>query len=699
MPTNPPPAVASSHHGQASLDVPVRLSERTVLGSDGAQVDVVLSGEGVASKHAQIDLSAGCAVLTDSGSPEGKGTLVNAKRVMGAVRIWPGDCIKIGPHKLVFDGASLVPASQYNKLVCRNLVRAVRDSDTGQQKTLLDDVTLAVRAGEFVCILGPSGSGKSKLLLALSNREPADSGQVLVDGRDFYTSFEELKERLAVVRQEEPLHDRLTVGAMLGYTAQLRLPADTSREQWSARVEEVLQAVRLEPRQKEKQVCKLSGGEKKRTILANEVLSGPSLLFVDEVTSGLDEETDREIMGFLRNLADGGTTVVCVTHSLANIKKRDLLLVVAKGGELAFFGSAAEAVDYFHVKDLRDLYRELAPAKDLETAAVLDTPVDVCAPKSPADNSSFPERWKRPDNRFRKKYVDDRLAVEPVARSATVPSYQPTAAENRQRFRQQALILTRRYVRLQLADWRTFTVFGGQCLLAAILLVALFHGLEHGETGHKPGLRGTEAGNLLFLLSISCLWFGCNNSAKEIVKEREIYLRERNVNLVPTSYYVSKIAFLWTASCLQVAVLLAAVRCGGTELKGNLLAQALVLVTLECTGVALGLLLSVLSKTNDVAATLVPIALLPQIMLAGVTKPLEGIMKLLAQVFVTSYSGFRALASLLDKELTEPLQEQLKEPPKGWSYTGRLSIVLMHLVVFMGAAMFVLLWPRWRRRR
>ena len=64
----------------------------------------------------------------------------------------------------------------------------------------------------------------------------------------------------------------------------------------------------------------LSGGQVKRASLANELILRPSLLFLDEVTSGLDEQTDREMMELFRRVADGGQTVVCITHSLANVE-------------------------------------------------------------------------------------------------------------------------------------------------------------------------------------------------------------------------------------------------------------------------------------------------------------------------------------------------------------------------------------------
>ena len=88
----------------------------------------------------------------------------------------------------------------------------------------------------------------------------------------------------------------------------------------------------------------LSGGQVKRASLANELVARPSLLFLDEVTSGLDEQTDREVMELFRQVADGGKTVVCITHSLANVEATcHLVVILTEGGRLAFVGTPEEA--------------------------------------------------------------------------------------------------------------------------------------------------------------------------------------------------------------------------------------------------------------------------------------------------------------------------------------------------------------------
>ena len=126
---------ASSACGASVLAAPVRLSERTVLGSDrGPGGRVAARGRASHPDTREIDLGEGFAVLTDLGSPEGEGTLVNAEAGSGTRPRLARRLHQDRTTRLVFDGASLVPAAQYNKLVCSNLVRKVRDLKPGSRK-------------------------------------------------------------------------------------------------------------------------------------------------------------------------------------------------------------------------------------------------------------------------------------------------------------------------------------------------------------------------------------------------------------------------------------------------------------------------------------------------------------------------------------------------------------------------------------
>ena len=220
---------------------------------------------------------------------------------------------------------------------------------------LLDDVSLFIAPRHFVALIGPSGSGKSTLMNALSARAPADEGFVELNGIDLYTNFESLKQGMALVPQDEALHMPLRLDEAVGYTARLRLPPDTDKTDIEETVVQSLARVNLTD-QSATAIKNLSGGQRKRACLANETVHDPSLLFVDEVTSGLDEQTDREIMRLMREHADRGRTVVCVTHTLANVAEFCHEIVVMKSGVLAFYGTPEECLNYFGVDQLGLVY-------------------------------------------------------------------------------------------------------------------------------------------------------------------------------------------------------------------------------------------------------------------------------------------------------------------------------------------------------
>ena len=161
----------------------------------------------------------------------------------------------------------------------------------------------------------------------------------------------------------------------------------------------------------------LSGGQVKRASLANELMSRPSLLFLDEVTSGLDEQTDREMMELFRQVADGGKTVVCITHSLANVEATcHLVVILTEGGRLAFVGTPDEAKAYFGMTRLGDVYQKLAertPVEEWLEDAVPGQP--VLHPLCVAD--------RMPVGRC--PIADDKVTPRPLRRQATRRASRP----------------------------------------------------------------------------------------------------------------------------------------------------------------------------------------------------------------------------------------------------------------------------------
>lgn len=640
---------------QLAGSIPLSAAD-TLIGRDPSRANITLPHVQVSRVHARIKIVGPRALLADLNSANG--TFVNGRRLVLPTMVNPGDQIVIGPYTLVFTGEALLPQVRVDnaQLVGRNLSRVVCDHSTGRSMTILDGVNLVARPREFVCLLGPSGSGKTTLLSVLSARSRADSGSVLLNQWDLYANFDSLKRDLAVVPQRDILHEQLTVEDALRYTAQLRLPPDTSPAEINRVVEETLSNVGLTDRG-HVQLRHLSGGQRKRASLANELISNPSLLFLDEVTSGLDEQSDAEMMGLFRSVAERGKTVICVTHSLANVAQAcHLVVILTPGGKLAFCGRPDEALEYFQISRLGEVYERLAERE--------------------------PDDWQ---SRFARseycgRYVGARLPPEAPESHAAPAGPAGDWGRQWQDFQHQLPVLARRYLQVLLADRKALLGTLIQSLLVALLLILVFGRLDTlaANDPQKP----LCSANLLFMMAVSCFWFGCNNSAKEMIKERAIYLKERQVNLHVSAYYASKLLLQTILAAVQSSLLFALVW-WFCRVPGNSLGQWLLLLLTATAGTALGLLISSLASSEEVAVTMVPMVLLPQIILADAFKVLDGVPRTLARV-VTLYWSYGGLRRLLPDDLIAYLAAAPTAIDKA------TIMIAAHVVVLISAALAVL---------
>ena len=359
------------------------------------------------------------------------------------------------------------------------------------------------------------------------------------------------------------------------------------------------------------------------------------------------------MMNLFRSLADAGKTVVCITHSLANVERTcHLVVVLTSGGKLAFIGKPSEALKYFGIERLGDVYDRLSekPAEDWQAAFVA--------------SSAY------------RQYVTTRLTVTGAGEPEPVFVPPRKIREQLRLFARQTVLLSRRYLAILLGDRPALLMMLGQSLSVVALLIILFGDLSKIA---NPVEHAHRAANLLFLVAVSCLWFGCNNAAKEIVKERLVYARERDFNLQVSSYYASKLGLLAILSSLQATLLYTLVNIC-CKPPGTFFQQWVFVLALAVVGVTIGLFISAVSRTADVAVTLIPIALIPQIILTGVVAPLEGASKILAQGLVTSYWGYEGLMALL------PEQVATFANIKQGSAVQALLVMLGHGVVFISLA-------------
>ncbi|MEW6279533.1 MAG: ABC transporter ATP-binding protein [Candidatus Eremiobacterota bacterium] len=253
-------------------------------------------------------------------------------------------------------------------------VHAVNVGFSAGRTRILQRISLSVGAGEFVGVLGPSGCGKSTLLKAMSGQLKPSEGNVLLNRANLYSGEKIPVDLMGFVPQDDVVHPSLKVARELYFSARLRMPARTKSSELKARVKEVIELMDLAQRSNTR-IERLSGGQRKRVSIGIELLTRPPLLFLDEPTSGLDPALEEHFMKLFRDLARGGRTVIVTTHVMDSLELVDHVCILC-AGRLAFFGPPKEALAFFQVSELNDVYRQLTESNaDILAGRYQSTPL------------------------------------------------------------------------------------------------------------------------------------------------------------------------------------------------------------------------------------------------------------------------------------------------------------------------------------
>ncbi|MFQ5926520.1 MAG: FHA domain-containing protein, partial [Terriglobia bacterium] len=558
----------------------------------------------VSQFHAEIHKRDATFELVDKDSTNG--TFVNGVRIRRH-RLQPRDRITLGAIQLSFDGKQFEAQSDEGgvRVSAYGLRRVVPDLHTGKSRMLLDNVSLAIEPCEFIGVLGPSGAGKSTLMDALNGLRPADRGRVLLNNWNLYRDYVALRSLIGHVPQEDILHRALSARECLYYAARLRLPDDYGAKEIWERVFAVMKSLDLAKRA-DSPIQQLSGGERKRVSLGIELLSKPSLLFLDEPTAGQDPRREMEMMRLFREIAGRGSTVVITTHLLGSFSLLDKVAVLV-GGQLAYFGPSQEMLPYFRTTKPQEVYDRLQ------------------------DKTKTPKDWAKEFFRSElyRDYVAHPLGLESPAH-AQPGSAQARAEEKRpeparpqpRRARPSAPIpgggqsglrqlntLLSRLLTLKVKDWKN--VAG---LLLPPAVIAILSGLMKWNNPNDP--------QTLFITVIAALWFGCSASVREIVDEQVIYRRERQHNLTIPSYLGSKLIYLVGLAALQTGLFVVLLTLMGAQ-KNHFLGAWGMMWVMTLHGALIGLLISAVSSTPEKALYIFPLTLIPQLLFAGLLVPVE----------------------------------------------------------------------------
>ncbi|MGB3512178.1 MAG: ATP-binding cassette domain-containing protein [Microcoleaceae cyanobacterium] len=657
----------------------ISLQERSVLLGRDPDATLQLNAPIISRRHATIEPDGkGNYILRDHST---NGVFVNGARVQNSMTLTDGARIQIGPFSLIRRGDRLEvfdPGNQI-RLDADRLYRIVRDQ-RGKTRVLLNDISFAIEPGQFVALVGGSGTGKSTLMRTLLGIDPTTKGKVYINGDDLRNNFNIYRTQIGYVPQDDIIHQELTVSEVLTYAAKLRLPPDINVKEV---VGKTIEQIEMTDR-KNVLVNQLSGGQRKRVSIGVELLADPKLFFLDEPTSGLDPGLDKKMMQLLRKLANQGRTIILVTHATANIRICDRIVFLGRGGRLCYFGTPREAITFFSVNtgDFADIYNELETSDE--------------------NVNEWVNNFRQSE--YHRRYIAHHLSIgEGKQTTKLPPKKQPVS------FWKQLTILTQRYFKLIVRD----PINLGLALLTApigISLILLAVSDKNPLVGNPEPSLAPLALRVLFVFTCACLWVGLSSSLQEIVKESAIYMRERLVNLGLLTYLGSKVVVLGLLAILQTILIVAVVIIGFKNPQPDLISWSVgvsittFLTLMTC--ISLGLMISSIVKSAAQANSALPLILLPQIIFSGVLFKMTGVASkfswlMLSRWSVAAYGALVNVNGMVPEATKLPDGSTIPLPFPGsdvynasWENLGLCwGILGLHSLIYLG----VTIWSQKRK--
>lgn len=591
-----------------SLSDKLQGRDRIVIGRDPSS-DVVLDDPRVSRRHAEIFRKGNELWVKDLASTNG--TFLNGNLLKNEERFTDKDTLIISLYSFKLNEE----VRDLNLEVAIRVDRLEKTFSNGYKG--LKEITLSIPYKAFVAIMGPSGCGKTTFMNALNGHNPATGGKVYIHGLELSENYNLLKRKMGYVPQQDIVHSDLTVEQSLFYAAKLRMPDSTPDEEIRSRIDEVLASLKINDQKiRGTKVGDLSGGQRKRVSIAVELLTRPTILFLDEPTSPLDPETIEEFLICIRDLAEQGTTVIMVTHKPEDLNFVDRVVFLGQEGYHAFYGDKKELVPYFHANSIINVYALLSYNK------------------SKGETEEKVKKWYS-------RWYEGRAEVTGREEPSKIKK------ERQESLFRQFFWLMSRNLRIKLNNKGNLVLLMAQPLIIAVLLIFIFDSLKLG---------------VLFLMAISAIWFGVSNAAKEIVGELPIYKRERMFNVNIFTYLFSKITVLSSVAFCQVVifVLIVYFRYNSDPIHMVYMPQYIgYMFYLAFSATLLGLLLSAIFDNSEKVMTLVPIILIPQIMLAGTITRIDTKFKEIISYFMLGRWGIEGFARIQDKYPGYQASEQL----------------------------------------
>jgi len=481
----------------------------------------------------------------------------------------------------------------------------------------LHKFNFAEESGSLLGIMGGSGAGKSTLLNILNGNYPPTSGNVTINGVDIHKNKDQIEGVIGYVSQDDLLIEELTVFQNLFYNAKLCF-GGLSDKQIAKKVLRTLSALGLYETKDLKVGSPLektiSGGQRKRLNIGLELIREPSVMFVDEPTSGLSSRDSENIMDLLKELALKGKLIFVVIHQPSSdiFKMFDKLLILDQGGYPIYNGNPVDAIMYFkkrinHVKSDESECHTCGNVNPEQIFNIIESKVVDEYGSQTQHRKVSPKEWNG-------HYLE--LLEKPISAVEDVHEI-PESTFKKPGMLKQLRIYFIRDVLSKLTN-RQYMIINLLEAPALAFILAFFVKFYNLETGTDYVFSANQnIPQFLFISVIVALFIGLTVAAEEIIKDQKILKRESFLNLSKGSYLMSKISIMFLISAIQM-LLFVLIGNWILGIQGMWFEYWLILFSLSCFANILGLNISASFNSVKVIYILIPIFIIPQLLFSGV---------------------------------------------------------------------------------
>jgi ABC transport system ATP-binding/permease protein len=532
----------------------------------------------------------------------------------------------------------------------------------------LKNIAFSEGHGRLIGIMGASGTGKTTLLNILCGIDSPLSGEVLINNINLHDEKDKLEGVIGLIPQDDLLIEELTVYENLYFNAKLCFK-NKSEEEISSLVNKTLTNLGLFDRKDLKVGSPLkktiSGGQRKRLNIALELIREPSILFVDEPTSGLSSRDSENVMDLLRELTLKGKLIFVVIHQPSSdiYKMFDKMIILDTGGYLIYYGNPVEGVMYFKRMDAQ-INSEVGECPtcgnvnpelifNIIEAHVVDEFGNYTDIRKVA-----PEKWEESyEENFSSEEVEK--VTDNPPKTLRIPNWLS-----------QLKIYTIRDFLSKISNRQYVTLNLFEAPVLGFILSYIIRYIENPNSKVYIFRVNENIHIYIFMSLIVALFLGLMVSAEEIVKDRKILKREKFLNLSRSSYYISKIFILFAISAIQ-SFLFIMIANSVLGIKSMYFTYWFALFSTAAFANILGLNISATFNSAVTIYILIPLIMIPMMVLSGAMFSFDKLNRtvgrvdkvpFIAELMVTKW-GYEALMvhQFKDNEYTKQFYELEKQ--------------------------------------